>query len=215
MTDTRIRLLQEGDWNELVTLEERAYVASGLSEGEAALRSRHRASPSTCFVLEHAGRFGGYLLALPYPLFRCPDLSLTEEGAVQGSNLHLHDLVIAEPARGRGLAHRIQQHLEETGRAASYQTLSLVAVHGSQVLWTRLGYRARPGIGLPASYGAEAVYMVKPLEIAVTRRLPGPLPEAKRADADVSVPSAFRRSRPATGALSFLFGFPHATGASG
>ncbi|MFG2908383.1 GNAT family N-acetyltransferase [Kitasatospora sp. NPDC048286] len=172
MTDTRIRLLAEEDWDEVVALEERAYAASGLSEGREALRSRHRASPGTCFVLEHAGRFGGYLLALPYPRFRCPDLSLSEEGAVQGSdregNLHAHDLVIAERARGRGLAHRLLRHLEEIGRAAHCRTLSLVAVRGSQVLWTPLGYRARPEIGLPASYGTEAVYMVKPLEPAVT-----------------------------------------------
>ncbi|MFJ9442289.1 GNAT family N-acetyltransferase [Kitasatospora sp. NPDC101235] len=172
MTDTRIRLLREEDWDEVVALEERAYAASGLSEGREALRSRHRASPSTCFVLEHAGGFGGYLLALPYPLFRCPDLSLAEEGAVQesnlGSNLHAHDLVIAERARSRGLALRMLRHLEEIGRVARYRTLSLVAVRGSQVLWTPLGYRARPEIGLPASYGAEAVYMAKALEPAVT-----------------------------------------------
>lgn len=128
MSDTRIRLLREEDWDEVVALEERAYAASGLSEGEEALRSRHRASPSTCFVLEHAGGFAGYLLALPYPLFRCPDLSLAEGGTVRenrkGSNLHLHDLVIAERARGRGLARRMQRHLEETGWSARYRTLS-------------------------------------------------------------------------------------------
>ncbi|GGN34039.1 GNAT family N-acetyltransferase [Streptomyces fuscichromogenes] len=174
MTDTRIRRFREEDWNEVVALEERAYAASGLSEGREALRSRHRASPSTCFVLEHAGGLGGYLLALPYPLFRCPDLSVAEDGAVpegdQGSNLHTHDLVIAERARGRGLARRMQRHLEETGQAARYRTLSLVAVRGSEALWSRLGYRARPEIVLPASYGTEAVYMAKPLEPAAAGR---------------------------------------------
>ncbi|GAX58092.1 GNAT family N-acetyltransferase [Streptomyces olivochromogenes] len=183
MTDTRIRRFREEDWDEVVELEERAYAASGLSEGREALRSRHRASPSTCFVLEHAGGFGGYLLALPYPLFRCPDLSLAEDGAVQesnrGSNLHTHDLVIAERARGRGLARRMQRHLEETGRAAHHRTLSLVAVRGSEVLWSRLGYRARPEVGLPASYGAEAVYMAKPLEPAVTGLTLGSSPRAE------------------------------------
>ncbi|MEU9451857.1 GNAT family N-acetyltransferase [Streptomyces sp. NPDC048277] len=183
MTDTRIRPFREEDWDEVVALEERAYAASGLSEGREALRSRYLASPTTCFVLEHAGGFGGYLLALPYPLFRCPDLSLAEEGAVQesdrGSNLHAHDLVIAERARGRGLAHRILWHLEGTGRAARYRTLSMVAVRGSQVLWTPLGYRARPEIGLPASYGAEAVYMAKPLEPAVADPAPGSSPGAE------------------------------------
>ncbi|MFG2881671.1 GNAT family N-acetyltransferase [Streptomyces sp. NPDC048297] len=183
MTDTRIRLFREEDWDEVVALEERAYAASGLSEGRETLRSRYHASPSTCFVLEHAGGFGGYLLALPYPLFRCPDLSMAEEVAAQecnrGSNLHTHDLVIAERARSRGLARRMQRHLEETGRAARYQTLSLVAVRGSEALWSRLGFRARPGIGLPASYGNEAVYMVKPLEPAVTDTAFGTSPRAE------------------------------------
>ncbi|MER5398583.1 GNAT family N-acetyltransferase [Streptomyces sp. NPDC002599] len=183
MTDTWIRLFREEDWDEVVALEERTYAASGLSEGREALRSRHRASPSTCFVLEHSGGFGGYLLALPYPLFRCPDLSLAEEGAAQesngGGNLHTHDLAIVERARGRGLVRRMQRHLEETGRAARYRTLSLVAVRGSEALWSRLGYRARPEIGLPASYGAEAVYMAKPLEPAVTGSTPGSPPRVE------------------------------------
>ncbi|MCX5402336.1 GNAT family N-acetyltransferase [Streptomyces sp. NBC_00102] len=178
MTGTRIRLLQEDDWDALVVLEERAYRESGLTEGREALRSRHRSSPSTCFVLEYEGGFGGYLLALPYPLDRCPDLSraevcadqenVRESGRGRGrvSNLHLHDVVIAERARGRGLARRMVRHLEETGRVGHYRTLSLVAVQGSREMWTRLGCRARPGTVLPASYGAGAVYMTKPLETA-------------------------------------------------
>lgn len=164
MNGTRVRPLREDDWDEVVALEERAYAASGLSEGEEVLRSRHRASPSTCFVLEHAGGFGGYLLALPYPLFRCPDLSRAEEGTAARGNLHLHDLVISERSRGRGLARRMQRRLEEAGRAGRHRTLSLVAVHGSQGLWSRLGYRVRPEADLPAGYGAEAVYMAQPLD---------------------------------------------------
>ncbi|MFF2080277.1 GNAT family N-acetyltransferase [Kitasatospora sp. NPDC058162] len=184
MTDTRIRLLREEDWPDVIAAEERAYAASGLSEGGAALRSRHRASPSTCFVLEDADGFAGYLLALPYPLFRCPDLSLASGGAVvrpTEGNLHAHDLVIAERARGRGLAPRLLRHLEETGRAAGHRTLSLVAVRGSEVLWTPLGYRARPEIGLPASYGAAAVYMAKPLDRAPNPAdsTPGSAPRAE------------------------------------
>ncbi|MFF7637471.1 GNAT family N-acetyltransferase [Kitasatospora sp. NPDC008050] len=177
MTGPRIRRLREEDWDEVAALEERAYAASGLSEGEEALRSRHRASPSTCFVLEHAGSLGGYMLALPYPLFRCPDLSAAENGAVPendpGGNLHCHDLVIAEQERGRGLARRMLRHLEEVGRTACYRTLSLVAVQGSQEMWKLLGFRGRPEIGLPASYGTEAVYMVKSLEPAGTDPAPG------------------------------------------
>ncbi|MFE2077188.1 GNAT family N-acetyltransferase [Streptomyces misionensis] len=167
MTDTRIRLLKDEDWDDVAALEALAYAADGLSEGREALRSRHRASPSTCFVLEHAGAFGGYLLALPYPLFHCPDLSLAERGVGRedhrGGNLHLHDLALAERLRGRGLGRRMTRHLEETGLAARYRSLSLVAVQGSRTLWSRLGYRIRPEVALPASYGADAVYMTKSL----------------------------------------------------
>ncbi|MFH8978202.1 GNAT family N-acetyltransferase [Streptomyces sp. NPDC017890] len=177
MTDTGIRLLQDEDWDDVVALEALAYAASGLSEGPAALRSRYRASPSTCFVLEHAGAFGGYLLALPYPLFRCPDLSLAERGVGyeghRGSNLHLHDLALAERVRGLGMARRMTRHLEETGREARHRSLSLVAVQGSRPLWSRLGYRPRPEVALPAGYGVEAVYMTKSLGSAADAP-PGP-----------------------------------------
>ncbi|MGQ4488630.1 GNAT family N-acetyltransferase [Streptomyces sp. SAS_281] len=159
-----IRPLREEDWGEVVALERRAYAVSGLSEGEEALRSRHHASPSTCFALEYQGVFGGYLLALPYPLGRCPDLRLLENVRQAGTNLHLHDLVIAERLRGRGLAPRMLRHLEAAGRAAGFRTLSLVAVHGTQGKWAALGYQARPGTPLPASYGPDAVPMARRLD---------------------------------------------------
>ncbi|MFJ3787388.1 GNAT family N-acetyltransferase [Kitasatospora sp. NPDC090091] len=162
----RIRPLAPGDWDGVVALEERAYAASGLSEGRAALESRGRASPDTCFALEYRGRFGGYLLALPYPLYRCPDLSRAEAaGSVAGrpaappGNMHAHDLVIAEELRGRGLAPLMLGHLAATARARGFATISLVAVRGSDVLWAPLGYRAAPAVALPASYGDRAVYM--------------------------------------------------------
>lgn len=175
MNEYRIRLLREEDWDDVVALEERAYAASGLSEGREALKSRQRASPDTCFVLEHRGGLGGYLLALPYPLFRCPDLSRGEDGAGAGerpTNMHAHDLVISEELRGRGLSPRLLRHLEATARTAGYRTASLVAVRGSHVLWKPLGYRARPEVELPESYGTRAVYMAMPLDPVPARPLP-------------------------------------------
>ncbi|MFD8086145.1 GNAT family N-acetyltransferase [Kitasatospora sp. NPDC059722] len=175
--DIRIRPVREGDWDAIVALEARAYADHGLSEGREALRSRHAASPGTCYVLEHTGGVGGYLLALPYPLFRSPDLSLGERPGTAGpgarpSNLHAHDLVIAEELRGRGLAPRLMRHLHDTARTAGYRTVSLVAVLGAQAVWARLGYRARPEIGLPESYGPGAVYMAMPLRPAGANALP-------------------------------------------
>ncbi|MFB7619797.1 GNAT family N-acetyltransferase [Kitasatospora sp. NPDC056181] len=200
--EIRIRRLAAGDWDGVVALEERAYAASGLSEGRAALESRGRASPGSCFALEYRGRFGGYLLALPYPLYRCPDLSRSEdqdrepereqervreqvrererEQVRAGTNMHAHDLVIAEELRGRGLAPLMLDHLAGTARAQGYATISLVAVRGSEVLWAPLGYRANPEVVLPESYGDRALYMSMPL---------GPRPGTARAAAPVTAPA--------------------------
>ncbi|MFD0412519.1 GNAT family N-acetyltransferase [Streptomyces sp. NPDC127108] len=174
--DVRIELrhIADDDWGGIAALEAEVYTPLGLSEGRAALESRARASPSTCFVLDCAGGTAGYLLALPYPPFESPDLARAEEhvpAADPGSthapvppappsdNLHLHDLVVAEDFRGRGLARRLLRHLTTTARSQTYEQISLVAVAGSETFWSAQGYRAHREIPLPGSYGTDAVYM--------------------------------------------------------
>lgn len=163
--DVRIRHIADDDWGGITALEAAVYTDLGLSEGRTALESRARASPSTCFVLDRAGEPAGYLLALPYPPFQSPDLARAEEAgaaddaAVPSANLHLHDLVVAEDCRGRGLARRLLRHLASTARAQTYERISLVAVAGSETFWAAQGYRAHREIPLPGSYGTDAVYM--------------------------------------------------------
>lgn len=171
LSDVRIRHITDTDWPAIAALEAATYTALGLSEGEAALRSRARVSPDTCTVLDHAGRPVGYLLALPYPPFHCPDLAAVEHCAEQGpavtaprpDNLHLHDVVIAPEHRGQGLARRLLRHLTASARAAGYAQISLVAVAGSAPFWAGHGYRPHPGVPLPDSYGNDAVYMSAPV----------------------------------------------------
>lgn len=155
----RVRPVAEGDWAGIVLLEGRAYTPLGLSEEPAVLRSRARSSPSTCFVLESGTRLAGYVLALPYPASAVPDLGRGEVTAFRSRNLHLHDLVIAEDLRGRGLGRRLLEHLAATARSSGYEEISLVAVGGSDTFWSANGFTARDGIADPATYGAGAVYM--------------------------------------------------------
>ncbi|AEW99349.1 hypothetical protein SCATT_p11560 (plasmid) [Streptantibioticus cattleyicolor NRRL 8057 = DSM 46488] len=158
-----MRHIQDADWPAIVALEAGAYTRHGLSEGRAALQSRVRASPRTCFVLDHHDRVAGYLLALPYPPFRVPDLARTEGSAARHhGNLHLHDVVVAEPLRGRGLGGHLLRHLTTTAAPAGYRRLSLVAVAGSGTYWAGHGFTAHPGVELPDSYGTDAVYMSRP-----------------------------------------------------
>jgi ornithine decarboxylase len=157
----RIRPIAEGDWADLTALERAAYAPLGLSEDQQALASRVRASPGTCFALDADGRLGGYLLSLPYPRFRYPDLARGEQVCHRSSNLHLHDLVVAQPLRRRGLASRLVRHLLATAAEGGYRHVSLVAVGGSDAFWSAHGFT--PEAVPPAAYGPGAVYMSRPL----------------------------------------------------
>ena len=157
--DTRIRCVVDGDWNDIVALEAGAYRDSGLSEEPAALRSRARASPATCFVLDVAHRTVGYVLSLPYPLFRYPDLTRPEGSTFGSRNLHLHDFVIADGFRRGGLGSHLLRHLTTSAEALGHERISLVAVAGSDTFWSARGYHAHSDVALPSSYGANAVYM--------------------------------------------------------
>lgn len=162
----RIRPIDDGDWDGIVALESHAYTALGLSEGRAALRSKADTSPSTCFVLDVGSRTVGYLLALPYPPLQFPALARSEgEGsaALPSCNLHLHDIVIAQGFRRRGLAQRLLHHLTSLARSRGYERISLVAVGRSERFWSARGFAEHPGAVRPGGYGPNAVYMSKAL----------------------------------------------------
>ncbi|MGC0416276.1 GNAT family N-acetyltransferase [Embleya sp. AB8] len=157
--DVRIRHITEADWDAIVALEAEAYTRDALSEQRAALESRGRSSPATCFVLDLEQEPAGYLLALPYPIFQYPDLSRPEEVVFHSRNLHLHDLVIAERCRGHGFARELLHRLTATARAKRYERISLVSVGGSERFWSANGFNPVREVTLSASYGADAVYM--------------------------------------------------------
>ncbi|TCO47353.1 GNAT family N-acetyltransferase [Actinocrispum wychmicini] len=158
-----IRQIRRDDWDGIVQLESRTYSEKALSEGRAALESRARSSPATCFVLDVDEQLAGYVLALPYPMFRCPDLTEVEQRPFDSRNLHLHDLVIADRFRGGGLASQLLGHLTDTARSNRYERMSLVAVAGSDAFWSANGFRAHSEVPLPRGYGDDAVYMSRSL----------------------------------------------------
>ena len=154
-----VRPVADHDWDAIVDLEAGTYGALGLSESREALRSRADASPQTCFVLADGDRLAGYVLALPYPAFRYPDLARAEQVTHGGTNLHLHDLVVAPGDRGTGLASSLLGHLTATAAALRYTRISLVAVAGSDTFWAARGFRAHPEVTPHDGYGGTAVYM--------------------------------------------------------
>ncbi|GID33031.1 GNAT family N-acetyltransferase [Paractinoplanes brasiliensis] len=155
----RIRSIAGGDWDAIAELEFAAYGSHGLSEGRAALQSRAASSPSTSFVLDMGDRVGGYLIALPYPRFRVPDLARPEPAVFDSANLHLHDIVVDEKLRGRGWARRLLRRLTAVAQAQAYEGISLVAVDGLAGFWSSHGFRPHADVPPPGGYGPDAVYM--------------------------------------------------------
>lgn len=154
-----IRAVTEADWPRLAALESEAYADLSLAEGEELLRSRARGPAGTCLVLDLDGRLAGYVLALPYPRFRCPDLTRPDPADHDCANLHLHDLVVSAPLRRRGLGTRLVRRLTETAGVRGFATISLVAVAGKEPFWRANGYHAHPATPVPPDYGPDAVYM--------------------------------------------------------
>ncbi|MQY38463.1 hypothetical protein SRB17_64760 [Streptomyces sp. RB17] len=152
-----VRGITEADWPRVAALEAAAYADTALTEGESALRSR--AAAGTSFVLDLDGRIAGYVLALPYPRFRCPELTGPESARHRSTNLHLHDLVVTAPLRRRGLGTRLVRHLTDVARTRGFRTMSLIAVAGKEPFWRVNGYRAHHEARVPAGYGSGAVYM--------------------------------------------------------
>ncbi|WP_424216601.1 GNAT family N-acetyltransferase (plasmid) [Streptomyces sp. BI20] len=168
----RVRTLAEGDWTAVLALEAAAHGAHDLSESPEALRSRARHAPDTCLVLttpdaertDGTETVLGYLLALPYPEGRHPDLTRPETTPhPDADNLHLHDIVVAAPARGRRLADLLLHELVDRARTRGHRTVSLVAVSGTAPYWTARGFTPRPADPAPTGYGPDAVPMTRPL----------------------------------------------------
>ncbi|MFE9422904.1 GNAT family N-acetyltransferase [Kitasatospora sp. NPDC006697] len=168
MSAAPARQLAEADWPAVTALEAETYGPLGLSEDPAALRSRAAASPETNLVLADGdGRLLGYLLSLPYPDGRYPDLGRPEPGPAgpdePDGNLHIHDIVVAPGHRSRGLAELLMVRVAETAAALGYRQLSAVAVNGAHARWERSGFRPHPEVPIPDYYGPGAVYLRRPL----------------------------------------------------
>lgn len=84
--------------------------------------------------------------------------------------LYLHDMAVRPDLAGLGLASSL---LEAAWRAQDWSPLysALVSVQGSQNYWQRKGYAPQaqltsPNAGNLRTYGDDAVYMVRPYEVA-------------------------------------------------
>ncbi len=128
-------------------------------EGEALFAERLALFPAGCLVVSDDAGLAAYVVSHPWRIGGPPKLG-ERLGMLPDSPdcLHLHDIAIAQRARGKGLVGAAVARLTEVAREAALPVITLVSVHGTEALWARQGFRPAPAT--TTGYG-EAVYMVR------------------------------------------------------
>jgi GNAT superfamily N-acetyltransferase len=136
-------------------------------ESAEVLAERRQLYPNGAHLLEIGERPVGYVLSHPWRRDAIPALNARLGGLpADADTYYLHDLALLPVARRMGAAHFMVTVLGRHALARGFRTLSLVAVNGSQLFWSRQGFFPRdlPELtGKLLTYEADAGYMVKHL----------------------------------------------------
>ena len=115
-------------------------------EEDAVLDEKFRLSPLFCFILSDngssSGSVYGYCLAHPYKMNSIPALDqLLHKLPEKCDTLYIHDLALLPEAQGGGNGKKAVELLFSVAEREKFETLSLVAVHGSQPFWQKNGFK--------------------------------------------------------------------------
>jgi len=142
-------------------------------EDRDVFEERLRLYAGGCHVLDQDGELLGYAVSHPWRFAEPPPLNARLHGIpADASTYYVHDVALLPAGRGRGHAAQIGDLLAARAKAQGFDTMSLVAVNGSQTFWERLGFRTKAVPGLATkllSYGSDAVLMVRDLTEADDR----------------------------------------------
>ncbi len=163
------RLLTPADLSGLLAVQ-RACYGDGFIEG-ADVFARRLASPANCSLVLVApdGRVGAYLAAYRSVLGKVTPLHGGFDDSVAAPDtLYLHDLAVAPPHAGQGLAQALLAPLWRDAAARGLRHAALVSVQDSQAWWQRQGFAPQALADAAqraqlAGYGEGAVYMVRAL----------------------------------------------------
>lgn len=134
-------------------------------EDDAVFSERLALYPAGCWFLESADGVSadGYVVSHPWRFAAPPKLNaLLRAIPADSTTYYVHDLAILPCARGSGAAAAIVSRLADHAMDRGFQTMSLVAVNGSQPFWIRFGFAASGDADF-SSYGEDARLMVRTL----------------------------------------------------
>lgn len=162
-----VRPLALSDLADLLAVQLACYGEGFVESGD--VFTRRLASPANCsLVAERGGEVCAYLAAYRSVRGKVTPLHGDFEAVPQPDTLYLHDMAVLPAHAGRGLARELLQPLWAQAASHGLQHSALVSVQGSQAYWERHGYGLQPLVDVAqsarlASYGEDAVYMVRSL----------------------------------------------------
>jgi len=154
----RARAMRVADLDAAFDLQCKAH-SHDYHEPRAALASRFKQGPASCFVAEQGARLAAYVFAHPW-LGAAPVLHRPLPVIDAPDHLFLHDLAVAPDARGSGAGRVLVEAVMEAARALALPEVRLVAIAGADDFWLRQGWKPTLG-ALDRSYGVGARLMVR------------------------------------------------------
>lgn len=156
-----IKEIEEIHWDGILEIQAKSYPELG-SEDLEVLKSKHEASPDTCFVcLSNSGEVLGYLLAHPWCGISPPKLFEVLPNIENCEYLYLHDMAGIPESKGKGIGRTAASKLLEVAQHKGINKVSLVAVQGAESFWSIIGFQEIQGVNVCSSYGEKAVLMEK------------------------------------------------------
>lgn len=153
-------------WSGIMSVQESAY-SEVTPEPLEVLRCKRSITPQSCFVsVSEQGAIEAYVLAHRWAGRNPPSLSQVIDDVSSHSSadtLYLHDLAVDQRAQGKGLGLKLFNAVLTSAKSMGVKTISLVAVQGADSFWRRQGFVEDETARICDSYGADAVYMERPV----------------------------------------------------
>ncbi len=163
MTDVVLRPMTPQDLDDVLALQAQGYPAA-LHDSADAFLSRMDLAPRLNLVAHQGDYLRGYLFSHPWRAGSPPPVDAVLPASAPQDCWYVHDLSVAEAARGLGLARRLLIAGRDAASDLGLSRAELIAVEGAAPFWRRQGW-SLPAIisqdlaAKVAGYGPSAVFM--------------------------------------------------------
>ncbi len=163
MANVDLRPMTPQDLDAVLALQASGYPPA-LHDSADAFLSRMALAPDLNLVAYQGDGLAGYLVSHPWNAGAPPPVDATLERPDIAACWYVHDLSVADSARGLGLGLRLLRQGRDRAMALGLRRSELVAVEGAGEFWRRLGWTTPSPISRDltakvASYGPAAAFM--------------------------------------------------------